>query len=131
MTLHPPLSSRFPYMTLFRSLHNYAGANGALPPGYKAPGFGVGWGWSALILPFVEQGSLYSDLGLPYSIFGDGIANAPPTRLTQRVLPIYICPSDTGPNLNPFKRNHAKSNYRAICGPVVPTHFIPDHDYGG
>src|SRR5438477_4912406 len=62
MTLHPPLSSRFPYMTLFRSLHNYAGANGALPPGYKAPGFGVGWGWSALILPFVEQGSLYSDL---------------------------------------------------------------------
>jgi prepilin-type N-terminal cleavage/methylation domain-containing protein/prepilin-type processing-associated H-X9-DG protein len=112
-------------------LHSYAGTNGAFPPGYKAPGYGVGWGWGAFILPFVEQQALYTALGVPDQLFGNGLSLSPATPLTQTPLNVFVCPSDTGPALNPFKRYHAKSNYRGICGPTIPLYFVPDSDYGG
>src|SRR5271168_2302850 len=45
-------------------LHNFAGTNGAFPPGYQAPGCDVGWGWGSFILPFIEQQALYAALGV-------------------------------------------------------------------
>src|SRR5947207_4630294 len=39
-------------------LHNHASTVGVFPPGYKAPGLGVGWGWGAYVLPYVEQQGL-------------------------------------------------------------------------
>jgi prepilin-type N-terminal cleavage/methylation domain-containing protein/prepilin-type processing-associated H-X9-DG protein len=111
-------------------LHSYATANGAFPPGYKAPGFGVGWGWGSFVLPFIEQPALFAALGVGDQPFGDGLSLAPPTPLTQTPLSVFVCPSDTGPALNPLKRYHAKSNYRGICGPTIPLYFYPDSDYG-
>jgi prepilin-type N-terminal cleavage/methylation domain-containing protein/prepilin-type processing-associated H-X9-DG protein len=113
------------------ALHNYASTYGVFPPGYKAPGYGVGWGWGSFILPFVEQPALYAALGVPDQPFGDGVSSAPPTPLTQTPLSVFVCPSDNGPALNPLKRYHAKSNYRGICGPTIPLYFYPDSDYGG
>jgi prepilin-type N-terminal cleavage/methylation domain-containing protein/prepilin-type processing-associated H-X9-DG protein len=112
-------------------LHTYAGDTGSFPSGYTAPGFSVGWGWGSYLLPYVEQTPLYSALGVPTATFGNGVDLAPPTPLTQTRLRIFVCPSDTGPDLNPLKRNHAKSNYRGVCGPQLPLVFIPDQDYGG
>src|ERR1044071_8418205 len=37
------------------ALHNYATQHGAFPPGYKAPGTGVGWGWAAFLLSDLDQ----------------------------------------------------------------------------
>ncbi len=112
-------------------LHNFAVTNGAFPPGYQAPGYGVGWGWGSFILPFIEQPAIYDALGVPAQVFGDGVSLAPPAPLTQTPLSLFICPSDNGPALNPLKRFHAKSNYRGICGPTSPLIFHPDTDYGG
>jgi prepilin-type N-terminal cleavage/methylation domain-containing protein len=112
-------------------LHNHADVKGAFPPGYKAPGLGVGWGWGSFILPYIEQPAMYATLGLPAATFGDGVSLAPPTPLTQTPLNLFICPSDNGPTLNPLKRFHAKSNYRGICGPNLPLIFYADTDYGG
>lgn len=113
------------------ALHNYASAQGTLPPGYNGVGLNPGWGWGSFILPYIEQPALAAQLGVPTSIFGNGANPAPPTPLTQTRLSIFICPSDTGPDLNPLKRNHAKSNYRGFCGPTVPVYFYIDYDYGG
>jgi prepilin-type N-terminal cleavage/methylation domain-containing protein/prepilin-type processing-associated H-X9-DG protein len=113
------------------AIHNYATAHGAFPPGYKAPGFAVGWGWGAYILPYVEQQPLYDALGVVNLTFGGGANPAPPSALTQARLAAFLCPSDTGPDLNSLKRYHAKSNYRGICGPTLPLVFVPDRDYGG
>ncbi len=113
------------------ALHNYASTFGPLPPGYKAPGNIPGWGWGAHVLPFVEQDALATALGAPAATFGGGANPAPPTPLTQTRLDLFVCPSDTGPDLNPLKRNHAKSNYRGICGPALPTLYVPDTDFGG
>jgi prepilin-type N-terminal cleavage/methylation domain-containing protein len=112
-------------------LHNFATTHGAFPPGYKARGYGVGWGWGSYILPFVEQAALFCALGVADQPFGDGVSLAPPTPLTQTPLSVFACPSDNGPALNPFKRYHAKSNYRGICGASIPLYFYPDSDYGG
>jgi prepilin-type processing-associated H-X9-DG protein len=113
------------------AIHNYATAHGTLPPGYKAPGATVGWGWGAFLLPYVEQQPLYDALGVASRTFGGGANPAPPNALTQTRLAVFLCPSDTGPDLNVLKRGHAKSNYRGICGPTLPLVFKPDRDYGG
>jgi prepilin-type N-terminal cleavage/methylation domain-containing protein/prepilin-type processing-associated H-X9-DG protein len=112
-------------------LHHYALTFEAFPPGYNAISTGPGWGWGALLLPFVEQKPLYDQLGLPSSVFGGGANPAPPTALTQMGLSVFTCPSATDPTINAVKRGHAKSNYRGICGPGTPTIWILDFDYGG
>src|SRR6266704_2883489 len=52
------------------ALHNYHDAQLALPPGYVAFGSYVdgatdtapGWGWAALLLPYMEQDPLYRQI---------------------------------------------------------------------
>jgi prepilin-type N-terminal cleavage/methylation domain-containing protein/prepilin-type processing-associated H-X9-DG protein len=113
------------------ALQNYHGNYGALPPAYRSDPWGIGWGWGALILPELEQDPLYNQLGLPDSVFGDGVGLALPTPLTQTILPVFVCPSDTGPAFNPFKQDFPKSNYRGVGGAITPLLFIPNFDYGG
>ena len=82
-------------------LHMYHDTNKCLPPGWIAfdPSSGQphwfgepGWGWSARILPFVEQTALYKNLihlDLPIT---------DPANAEARVehIPTFRCPSDPG-----------------------------------
>jgi prepilin-type N-terminal cleavage/methylation domain-containing protein/prepilin-type processing-associated H-X9-DG protein len=119
------------------ALHNYAEAVGQFPPAYmNKPAnpydYLPGWGWGALILPYVEQTALMQSLNLPWSLFGNGANPAPPTALTQAPLKIYRCPSDIGPDINSFRNDHATSNYRAVCGPDDDGGFFyTNKDRGG
>jgi prepilin-type processing-associated H-X9-DG protein len=87
-------------------------------------------------------------MGLPSAVFGliPPATGTPPTsvtpaqvfqKLSQTKLPVYRCPSDLGPDLNPARLDHAMSNYRAIMGPngadVNPSYgfAIVDQDLGG
>lgn len=78
------------------ALHNYHDSQGSFPagfvctqpqadPDYTSPG----WGWAALILPFIEQGNLSRqiDFALPIEA---------PSNLAARtmILKLYVCPSD-------------------------------------
>src|SRR5262245_35112291 len=92
-------------------LHNYHDANGKLPAGEISKNNSSAnrnWGWGALILPYIEQGSLFSQLQ-------PGVATIPfplpDNILMQTRIPVYLCPADTGPPLNPYILNYAKSNY--------------------
>jgi prepilin-type N-terminal cleavage/methylation domain-containing protein/prepilin-type processing-associated H-X9-DG protein len=109
-----------------------------------------GWTWSTLILPYIEQQGLYQlfnpDTTTPGPPPPGGGANPVPNVLAdgatykmgngtviatatfQTSLPVYQCPSDTGPLLNPWfgsssgstDGNYAKMNYvinRYVCGP--------------
>jgi prepilin-type N-terminal cleavage/methylation domain-containing protein/prepilin-type processing-associated H-X9-DG protein len=121
------------------ALHNYALSYGQFPPAYRnSPSnpydYRPGWGWGAIILPFVELDNLYRQLNFPPALFGNGANPAPPTALTQTPLKIYRCPSDNGPDLNSFRNLHATSNYRAVCGTQNgpgPFPFITNEDRGG
>ena len=77
------------------ALLNYESANKRLPSGWvdfqqsKQPG----WSWSHAILPYLEASPLYSQIDLRSPI--DAPVNLP--YLTN-VIPLFICPSDTGEN---------------------------------
>jgi prepilin-type N-terminal cleavage/methylation domain-containing protein/prepilin-type processing-associated H-X9-DG protein len=103
------------------ALHNYHDANNQLPPGEVTQnGRGVtsanrNWVWSALILPYIEQGPLYSSLN---PTPGTGQVPQPTAgtaqgELVRSVPPVYRCPSDTGPDVNLRLGNYGKTNYPA------------------
>jgi prepilin-type N-terminal cleavage/methylation domain-containing protein/prepilin-type processing-associated H-X9-DG protein len=82
------------------ALHNYHDEQQSFPPGYRAAGLyadgatdtAPGWGWSAFLLPYLEQGNVSAriNFGLPI----EAPANAP---AVQAVLKLYLCPSDLPP----------------------------------
>jgi prepilin-type processing-associated H-X9-DG protein/prepilin-type N-terminal cleavage/methylation domain-containing protein len=131
-------------------LHNYHSVYGSFPPGFRTPPnvgypayFNAAWGWSSFVLPFVEQDNLARQMRvLDYPRFGgkgpqDNVgvqtcfpANVP-GQLSQTQLKLFRCPSDTGPDLNPERNNHAMSNYRAVAGPYTYPYITPNMDFGG
>jgi prepilin-type N-terminal cleavage/methylation domain-containing protein len=81
------------------ALHNYHDVANTLPPGWIQT---MGYAWSTMILPYVDQQPLYNTLspafsgtgGSPfYSTLQLNVNNA-----LQTVLPAFRCPSDNGPN---------------------------------
>ena len=84
------------------ALHNYHDTYNTLPPGYVDQRGSGGtildnqghWAWSAMILPFVEQGALYDTLAISNTTAS--------TRMTlsqtamQQTYDVFLCPSDAG-----------------------------------
>jgi prepilin-type N-terminal cleavage/methylation domain-containing protein/prepilin-type processing-associated H-X9-DG protein len=68
----------------------YHDVNKSFPPGYLAtasyPNTSPGWGWSAFILPYIEQEPLYRQLD-----FSKPLEHSP---AIQTMVKTYLCPSD-------------------------------------
>jgi prepilin-type N-terminal cleavage/methylation domain-containing protein/prepilin-type processing-associated H-X9-DG protein len=92
------------------ALHSYHDQMKALPPAYLSnltPGtvpsqvggnctwneIGPGWGWGALILDFLEQAPLHSQIR-----FGLDIKDPANIASRNTMLPVYICPSEVDPS---------------------------------
>jgi prepilin-type N-terminal cleavage/methylation domain-containing protein len=78
------------------ALHNYHDTRGSFPSGYRclqpqanADYTSPGWGWAALILPYIEQGNLSNQINFNLPI-------EDPNNLAARTLivKLYVCPSD-------------------------------------
>lgn len=107
------------------ALHNYNETHGCLPSGWVQPSLAStcqansattsaclpGWGWSAMLLPFMDQANLYEALNI-----GSTQLAVAPTTESQTIIPIFRCPSDTGSSLNTDRGNHATSNYKVNYG---------------
>ena len=98
------------------ALHNYHDKYQAFPPAYTVDASGKPLhSWRTLILPFVDQQSLYDkiDLSKPW----DDPANAEAFKTRPQV---YSCPSVNGPS--------DQTTYLAVAGPegcLSPTHARP------
>jgi len=136
---------------LIIGMHSYHSIYNRFPPGFNTPKpwidtypdyFNGAWSWSSLLLPHIEQGQLYQQMGVSEnSMFGG--AGAPggsvqsvmpanvPGQLSQTKLTIFRCPADTGPDINPIRNNHAMSNYRGVAGPYTFPSIMPNLDFGG
>lgn len=89
------------------ALHAYHDAYKQFPAGYidgntsttSTPDndVGPGWGWAAVILPYLEQGNLYSQIN-----FNQGINVGSNVAASQTVLPVYLCPADNTLQLIPI-----------------------------
>lgn len=125
------------------ALHNYHDTYKTLPPAWLTkPGFLTAagndyslWGWSALVLPFVEQGAVHQQLGIGNNHLHVQVGVAAAKSLMQQRMPAYRCPSDVAPTTNtnrddfPYTGSSsnplATSNYVAANGSfdleAVPT----------
>src|SRR5262245_2499007 len=121
------------------ALHMHHDQNNRFPPAWSAPGLGPGWGWSAYILPQLEQDALYQQLQVATTTFGPPgatyiTAADIPSTLPQLKLDVFRCPSDTGPDKNPERGNFGMSNYRGVAGVYdvpVPNPYTLNQDKGG
>jgi prepilin-type N-terminal cleavage/methylation domain-containing protein/prepilin-type processing-associated H-X9-DG protein len=97
------------------ALHNYVSAHGVFPPGYvsavdrtvtdpcdqdaensKSVDLGPGWAWGSMILPQMEQQSLFDSINFSLSVAFAANNTCSTTRVAS-----YLCPSDPGPALVP------------------------------
>ena len=72
--------------------HNYHGGERVLPPGFWSSS---GWGWSAIILPYLDSGPYYSWLNPKKGRLGDWSENPRRGDFIRIQLPGETCPSDT------------------------------------
>ena len=75
------------------ALHNYHAGLGVFPPGSASAAFGTedygpGWGWGVMILPQMEQASLYNTIN-----FGSQIPNRENQTVRITTLASFLCPS--------------------------------------
>ncbi len=81
------------------ALHNYHDVYLVMPPGYisrfdnAGNDLGPGWGWAAMLLPQLDQSTLYNQLNLNVGI-------EHPSNATARVVKLAAmrCPSDSAPD---------------------------------
>lgn len=80
------------------ALHNYHDAHRTFPPGYvsavgsSGQDLGPGWGWAAMLLPFVEQSNIWHQISF------DQPARSPVnSTATNQVIELFLCPSDWSP----------------------------------
>jgi prepilin-type N-terminal cleavage/methylation domain-containing protein/prepilin-type processing-associated H-X9-DG protein len=78
------------------ALHNYHDSLGSFPSGYLCtqpranPDYtSPGWGWAALLLPFIEQGNLSQQINFALPIEAPGNLAA-----RTMIVKLYVCPSD-------------------------------------
>jgi prepilin-type N-terminal cleavage/methylation domain-containing protein/prepilin-type processing-associated H-X9-DG protein len=109
---------------------------GFTPAGTPAPnninGFNGNWTWPNFILPYLDQAPLYNQLQPGITDMNPAALDGPigPTpaqnRLVQQVIPVYLCPSDTGGPLNTMMGNYGKLNYPAGKPMVMGRDFVRD-----
>ena len=90
----------------------------AVPPSLAIEPSRPGWGWGALILPYLEQGNLYGEIPFHLSVESPGSA-----AVRAMPLSIYSCPSDTHIGVyrvfdesNQVLANAATNSYSACFG---------------
>lgn len=91
------------------ALHNYHSAHQHFPQGFDGEmQRNEMWGWSAYLLPYLEETALYEQLGVSEQRLMDFFAanaNDPQMmQIAQTPLAIYRCPTDSTPPLLPVSR---------------------------
>ncbi|MEZ6125170.1 MAG: DUF1559 domain-containing protein [Planctomycetaceae bacterium] len=100
------------------AMHNYHDVYQTFPPGFvntQKCAVAVSsdrWGTCTFLLPYIDQAPLYNTLN------PDGGCNMPAANAAigggtplQDPYPAFICPSDTGANVNAYYKGYSKSNY--------------------
>lgn len=110
------------------ALHCYHDVHGSLPPGWRLDAEGrSAFGWGAMLLPFLDQSALDSEIDFQGTVFGG--ANC---RFGDVTPTMYNCPSDFGdPSFQLFAEimPHRISRGMGMSTEVVAT--LPQANYVG
>jgi prepilin-type N-terminal cleavage/methylation domain-containing protein/prepilin-type processing-associated H-X9-DG protein len=88
-------------------LHNYHDTFNTFPPAWAvSPGGATPtgnnyshWGWKAMVMPFIEQQSLYDSVDVGITHIGDAIVTPVLLDLMQTPVASFRCPSDVAPDI--------------------------------
>jgi prepilin-type N-terminal cleavage/methylation domain-containing protein/prepilin-type processing-associated H-X9-DG protein len=107
------------------ALHNYADVHRVLPPGYlyrpdtttSPTSNGAGFGWGAMVLPFLEQSQLYGEFNWNVPLHASENQAA-----REHHLPVFVCPTDRVSEngfveMGPDPERYAMASYAASFGP--------------
>ena len=111
-------------------LHNYHDTHKVFPPGFvdNDPTYNGpvdvahnqnGLAWSALILPFIEQGPLWDQIKTQMNGFARhwaSDASGSAIAAAREGVPAFACPSDTMKLINNKRGNYGKNNYLGNSG---------------
>ncbi|MCE9529481.1 MAG: DUF1559 domain-containing protein [Planctomycetales bacterium] len=102
------------------ALHNYHDVANTLPPGWIQT---MGYGWSMMIMPYVDQAPLYNTISPAFSgALATNLASTTTANVQvafQTVLPAFRCPSDNGANtvsIAGTNSTQGRANYPACSG---------------
>jgi prepilin-type N-terminal cleavage/methylation domain-containing protein/prepilin-type processing-associated H-X9-DG protein len=99
------------------ALHSYHDAQESFPCEGSSNTTGR-WAWSVALLPYIEQGNLYQQLGSP-NVYSTVSMPFPATPLLQTKISTYLCPSDPDQSVvNANFDNYGKSNYVVSEGAI-------------
>ncbi|QDT55140.1 putative major pilin subunit [Caulifigura coniformis] len=99
------------------AMHNYHDVFSVFPPGIVnirgcvATNASHLWGGSTFLLPQLEQAPLYNQLNVNGCNIPVATTLFNGAALLAQPLPMFSCPSDSGPAVNPYFRGYTKSNY--------------------
>jgi len=82
------------------ALHSYQDSRKQLPPlalKASASSTAAAWAWSAVILPFMEYGTLHDTLKVDTNTVSQTLADSTIKDQLSTLLPTFLCPSDTSP----------------------------------
>ncbi len=111
------------------ALQNYHGVANCFPPGYfdgdtsrsnlASSDVGPGWGWGAILLPYLEQNNVYNQIDFRQTV---GIV-----PMSRQFLNVYGCPSD--PNQQAFTVANtntvvAHGNYTGCIGTLETSAYV-------
>ncbi|MBA2115214.1 DUF1559 domain-containing protein [Bremerella alba] len=118
------------------ALHNHHDTYGVFPAGLKsvsnrdASGGSKDWAnrhglsWQTLVLPFIEQQSLYEEIrdeNDNFDVYKDRFSWwTTGTNWGRVAIDGYMCPSCPMEEMNPNRSDNAKSNYKAVNGSMIP-----------
>ncbi len=107
------------------ALHNYHDTYKTFPSGFIAPNVAnaEGWGWGALLLPFLEQQPRHDQLGVTRWNLQQALAQPTLKPLFDTPIELFMCPSDTG--FNKPGLIHNNRNFNNGLGAVAGGHSTP------
>lgn len=114
------------------ALHNYHDVHRAFPfgglqnrsgsPTYESQGGkSTGWGWSAFILPYIDQAAAYNQIDFNLYMVNPADTSAAQVSNTAVIgnpVPVALCPSDVAPGaeLTPIAGIDVKQAVTSYCG---------------
>lgn len=130
------------------ALHNYHDAFKVFPPGYTSSvqawnrdsanlANHSAWGWATMILNQLEQGPAADQLQPGTEAPTQAIVNLESNKMQelQRQMPIFLCPSDTGPLLNDLRPlmfiASGDNNWAHPDPPSMPSFALGRASYAG
>lgn len=103
------------------ALHNYHDTFRTFPPGWTNNHADAGpksrYGWQVFILPFIGQQPMYESLDFDSQ-------PSDPKAVMQTPIPVYRCPSDPTPDVNPARDEFGTSNYSGNFGPIAGPRWV-------